>query len=150
MKNIAIDLRELPPLHLVLLSHYHEDHFDRMVEDSLNRAFPIITTHHAKDALTRADRGDPFQAVYAPGDFEAIVLRLGPANDQRTAFVIKVTDMPVKHVPPVRFPLLMTSSRPCRRRTAGSWSWAARRRTRATCKRAIASKSQATRSSSTS
>jgi len=100
LKNPAVDLDELPPLDVILLSHYHEDHFDRMVEESLNRAFPIITTHHAKDALTRADREEPFEAVSALNPFESVLLRLDPTNGHGIGPVIKVTGMPGKHVPP--------------------------------------------------
>jgi len=43
----ALTLDELPPLDLVILSHMHEDHFDRVVERDLDKTLPIITTAHA-------------------------------------------------------------------------------------------------------
>ncbi len=50
--NPAVDLHELPAIDCILLSHYHEDHFDQLVEKSLSRIFDIITTPHAKECLT--------------------------------------------------------------------------------------------------
>jgi L-ascorbate metabolism protein UlaG (beta-lactamase superfamily) len=47
----AIDLEDLPPLDLVVLSHLHEDHFDRVVEQRLDRRLPILTTRRAARAL---------------------------------------------------------------------------------------------------
>ncbi|EWG44063.1 hypothetical protein FVEG_05261 [Fusarium verticillioides 7600] len=70
--NPAVDLHELPSLDAILLSHYHEDHFDRLVEDSLNRDFLILTTPHAH-RYSKAGEALP---------------------------VIKVTGMPGKHVHP--------------------------------------------------
>src|SRR5436190_17821093 len=37
----AMELRDLPPLDFVLVSHLHEDHFDRLVERELPKALPI-------------------------------------------------------------------------------------------------------------
>src|ERR1044071_7679341 len=39
--NPAIDIDQLPPLDLVLLSHMHEDHFDRVAEQYLDKTVPI-------------------------------------------------------------------------------------------------------------
>jgi L-ascorbate metabolism protein UlaG (beta-lactamase superfamily) len=89
--NPAIDLHALPPLDAILLSHYHADHFDQLVEDSLNRAFPIVTTPHAKGALTKKEQA--FEAVTALDFWDAAFMRSDTA-------AIKVTGMPGKHVPP--------------------------------------------------
>lgn len=96
----ALDLHDLPPVDCILLSHYHEDHFDRLVEDSLNRAFPIITTPHARGCLT--SKTEPFTQVTSLGFFESSVLDVGssPTNLPGWRRVVKVTGAPGKHVPP--------------------------------------------------
>ncbi|HJR75518.1 MAG TPA: MBL fold metallo-hydrolase [Nitrospiraceae bacterium] len=48
----AIPFEQLPPYDLVLLSHLHEDHFDRRVETLLDRGTTIVTTDHAAVSLT--------------------------------------------------------------------------------------------------
>ncbi|KAI0146986.1 Metallo-hydrolase/oxidoreductase [Xylariaceae sp. FL1272] len=108
LTNPAVDLNELPPIDLVLLSHYHEDHFDRLVEDSLNRAFPIVTTPHAKGCLTPVDKSKttvtgslgPFSNVHDLDFFDSLVLHIGGNTDGQPAPIIKITGMPGKHVPP--------------------------------------------------
>ncbi|QQK46257.1 UPF0173 metal-dependent hydrolase [Penicillium digitatum] len=67
----AIDLHDLPRIDLVLLSHYHEDHFDDRVEASLRRDLPIITTPHAEKHLTSKQQ-DPFTSVSVLNPFEQI------------------------------------------------------------------------------
>ncbi|EGR44512.1 uncharacterized protein TRIREDRAFT_70197 [Trichoderma reesei QM6a] len=99
--NPAVDLDELPPMDCILLSHYHEDHFDQLVEESLNRDFPIITTPHAKGCLTSSSKPEPFRAVHALDFFESILLDAPTNIETETATpVIRVTGMPGKHVPP--------------------------------------------------
>lgn len=107
--NPAIDLGELPDIDCILLSHYHEDHFDRLVEDSLTRDFPIITTSHAKECLTSpARQDDPFTRVTSLDPFEGALLHIAPGSktekqegsDRRSRPAIKVTGMPGQHVPP--------------------------------------------------
>jgi L-ascorbate metabolism protein UlaG (beta-lactamase superfamily) len=49
----ALDIADLPAIDLVLLSHYHGDHFDQVVEARLDKALPIVTTEHASRALAR-------------------------------------------------------------------------------------------------
>ncbi len=51
--NPAIELQDLPPVDFVLLSHFHEDHFDRLVIRNLNKTLPIVTTQHGARALTQ-------------------------------------------------------------------------------------------------
>jgi len=51
--NPALELHELPSLDAVVLSHLHEDHFDRVVERRMDPTLPIVTTRHAAVALRR-------------------------------------------------------------------------------------------------
>ncbi|KAL7907473.1 Metallo-hydrolase/oxidoreductase [Trichoderma velutinum] len=104
--NPAVELEKLPQMDCILLSHYHEDHFDRLVEDSINRDFPIITTPHAKACLTSVSKSEPFRAIHSLDVFESILLecptsiQTNPANGNSATSVIRVTGMPGKHVPP--------------------------------------------------
>lgn len=100
--NPAVDLHELPPIHTVLLSHYHEDHFDKKVEDSLNRAFPIITTKHGMECLTSSAKSEPFKNVQDLDPFESLNMQIKkPGHDEDAEIpTVKVTAMPGKHVPP--------------------------------------------------
>ncbi|OTB08733.1 hypothetical protein M426DRAFT_18812 [Hypoxylon sp. CI-4A] len=105
--NPAVDLHELPPLDCILLSHYHADHFDQLVEKSLNRNFNIITTPHAKTCLTSDGlKDEPFQSVHDLDCFESMLLhidRKDPSNaggGYGKVPIVKVTGMPGKHVPP--------------------------------------------------
>lgn len=49
----AVDLDALPPIDFIVLSHLHEDHFDKLVERRLDRSIPILTTESAARALAR-------------------------------------------------------------------------------------------------
>jgi L-ascorbate metabolism protein UlaG (beta-lactamase superfamily) len=51
--NPAINFENLPPIDLVVLSHFHEDHFDKLVQEKLNRATPIVSTKEASERLKR-------------------------------------------------------------------------------------------------
>jgi len=53
MTNPAIDLDQLPPIDLVVLSHMHEDHFDKLVQEKLAKDTPIVSTPEAAEALTQ-------------------------------------------------------------------------------------------------
>ncbi|GAB1318429.1 Beta-lactamase superfamily domain-containing protein [Madurella fahalii] len=94
------DLASLPPVDCILLSHYHEDHFDREVEAQLSRDIPIITTPHAKTCLTtRKSDDDAFRAVHGLDTWDEMVMRVaGGAGPGAPA--VKVTATPGKHVPP--------------------------------------------------
>ena len=96
----ALDLHELPQLDCILLSHYHEDHFDKLVENSINRGFPIITTPHARACLTSHDtKEEPFGRVTSLDVFESCTFHIDPTEKGKQR-VIKVTGTPGKHIPP--------------------------------------------------
>ncbi|KAK9420982.1 putative Metallo-beta-lactamase domain-containing protein [Seiridium unicorne] len=105
--NPAVEIDELPPMDLVLLSHYHEDHFDQEVEGRLNRTFPIITTPHAKGCLADSKRkkDDTFNNVHALDFWESLTIHVDDEDGKLRGNggekpVVKITGMPGKHVPP--------------------------------------------------
>ncbi|WP_226480671.1 MBL fold metallo-hydrolase [Natrinema amylolyticum] len=86
----AIEIEELPSIDFVLLSHYHGDHFDRVVEEKLDEDLPIVTTHHAAEELD--EKG--FHETYPLETWEECHLRKGDAR-------LTITAMPGRHGPPV-------------------------------------------------
>lgn len=85
----AIEFEELPPdIDFVLLSHYHGDHFDRVVEENLDRSLPVVTTHHAAGEL--ADKG--FHETYPMDTWEKTRVRKGEME-------LTITAMPGTHAP---------------------------------------------------
>src|SRR5215212_6419676 len=48
----AMELADLPPLDLVLLSHFHGDHFDQVAIRELDKLLPIVSNSHAVDELS--------------------------------------------------------------------------------------------------
>ncbi|RAL00774.1 MBL fold metallo-hydrolase [Aspergillus ibericus CBS 121593] len=95
--NPAVDLEVLPPVDLMLLSHYHEDHFDRHVEASLRRDLPIITTPHAQSILT-AKGEDSFTQVAAVDVYNQALVDIKADKTGRRPR-LRVTGMPGKHIP---------------------------------------------------
>lgn len=88
--NPAIDLADLPPVDFVLLSHLHEDHFDRRVARELDRSLPIVTTEQAAASL----RGMGFGRAEGLDRWGSIVVEKGASR-------VRVTAMPARHGPPV-------------------------------------------------
>jgi L-ascorbate metabolism protein UlaG (beta-lactamase superfamily) len=86
--NPAINIEQLPPLDLVLLSHMHEDHFDRLVAERLEKATPIVTTPQASLALRRKC----FSQTYPLRTWETLTVLKGDN-------LLRITAMPAKHAP---------------------------------------------------
>jgi L-ascorbate metabolism protein UlaG (beta-lactamase superfamily) len=86
--NPAVEMEDLPPLDIVLLSHLHGDHFDRVAERKLNKATPILTTRHATRYLEKVG----FTRTHSLKTWESIELRKGEAN-------LRLTAMPGTHGP---------------------------------------------------
>ena len=61
LTNPAINIEQLPPLDLVILSHFHGDHFDQVAVRELDKAFPIVTTPHAAEELSLRGFTNPQQ-----------------------------------------------------------------------------------------
>jgi L-ascorbate metabolism protein UlaG (beta-lactamase superfamily) len=86
--NPAIEIEALPPLDLVLLSHMHEDHFDRIAEEKLDKSVPIVTTKHAAASLKKCG----FQTTHALDTWQSIAFAKGSNH-------LQITAMPGTHGP---------------------------------------------------
>jgi L-ascorbate metabolism protein UlaG (beta-lactamase superfamily) len=84
----AIDIEALPPIDFVVLSHYHGDHFDQIVEEKLRKDVPILTTEHAATELS----GKGFTETVALDTWEAVTVEKGGAH-------VRLTSMPGVHGP---------------------------------------------------
>jgi L-ascorbate metabolism protein UlaG (beta-lactamase superfamily) len=86
LTNPAIDLDKLPPIDLVVLSHMHEDHFDRFVQTHLDKRIPIVTTKEASVALRRLGFGH----AVGLSTWDALVVDKGSAR-------LRITAVPGRH-----------------------------------------------------
>lgn len=84
----AVEIDDLPPLDLVVLSHYHGDHFDRVAEERLDRSLPILTTPDAADTLSEIG----FERAEALETWAHRELEYGETR-------LRVTAMPAQHAP---------------------------------------------------
>ncbi|MCC2693428.1 MBL fold metallo-hydrolase [Nodularia sp. LEGE 04288] len=91
----ALDIEQLPPLDFVLLSHMHDDHFDRIAAEKLDKNLPIITTHHAAADLKQKG----FHSPQALTTWETITVVKGDAT-------LRITAMPGIHGPSILKALL--------------------------------------------
>jgi L-ascorbate metabolism protein UlaG (beta-lactamase superfamily) len=81
----AAEIADLPPLDLVVLSHLHGDHFDRVAKRGLDRAVPVATTPHAARRLGRWGF-----ATRPLRTWESTTVRRGDAE-------LRVTALPGRH-----------------------------------------------------
>jgi L-ascorbate metabolism protein UlaG (beta-lactamase superfamily) len=81
LTNPAIDLDKLPPIDLVVLSHMHEDHFDKLVQERLDKNIPIITTKEAAEKLKRLG----FKRGYGLSKWDKVDVEKGEARLRITA-----------------------------------------------------------------
>jgi L-ascorbate metabolism protein UlaG (beta-lactamase superfamily) len=86
----AISFDRLPPLDVVLLSHFHGDHFDQRVQRRLDKDLPIVTTQGAVKHLDKLG----FRHVVGLATWQSVELRRG---EQRW----RITALPGRHGPPV-------------------------------------------------
>jgi L-ascorbate metabolism protein UlaG (beta-lactamase superfamily) len=82
----ALDIDQLPPLDLCLLSHLHGDHFDRVAVKRLDKDLPIITTPQAAKALA----GKGFRNTHGLETWDSISAARGSVG-------LRITSMPGKH-----------------------------------------------------
>jgi L-ascorbate metabolism protein UlaG (beta-lactamase superfamily) len=69
LTNPAMNIKQLPPLDLVILSHFHGDHFDQVAVRELDKSLPIVTTPHASEELslrgfTNPQQLDKWESIY--------------------------------------------------------------------------------------
>lgn len=88
LTNPAIELDRLPPIDLVLLSHMHEDHFDKLVQQKLDRNLPIVTTESSAKTLRKLG----FRKVFVLATWQSLEVTKGKAS-------ILATAMPGRHGP---------------------------------------------------
>lgn len=84
----AMELHELPPLDLVVLSHHHGDHFDRVAAEGLDKDLPIVTEPHAARKLRR-------QGFRRPVPLETWASHHLERGDRE----LTITALPGKHAP---------------------------------------------------
>jgi L-ascorbate metabolism protein UlaG (beta-lactamase superfamily) len=88
LTNPAIAIENLPPLDLVLLSHLHEDHFDRLVARTLHKNIPIVTTPKAALGLDKLG----FHMTHPLKTWQTL-------NLERGNYRLCITALPARHAP---------------------------------------------------
>jgi L-ascorbate metabolism protein UlaG (beta-lactamase superfamily) len=83
----AVDVRDLPRLDAIVLSHLHGDHWDRQARRHLDRTVPVLTTPHAARRLRTLHR---FPRTAGLRTWKGLALRRG--GDE-----VRVTALPGRH-----------------------------------------------------
>lgn len=91
----AMELADLPPIDLIVLSHMHEDHFDRFVQKNLDRDIPIVTTEQSARMLKEIG----FWKLYPLRTWDSFIVEKGNAR-------MCITSLPGRHGPPIIAKLL--------------------------------------------
>jgi L-ascorbate metabolism protein UlaG (beta-lactamase superfamily) len=86
LTNPALNLEQLPPIDLVVLSHMHEDHFDQLVQEKLDKNIPIVTTKAAAAKL----KGIGFRRTYGLATWDRIDVEKGESR-------LRITAAPGRH-----------------------------------------------------
>ena len=84
----ALSIGQLPELDFIVLSHHHEDHFDRIAARDLDHDLPVITVPHAARQL----RKQGFRVPIALSTWQSQIITRGDAT-------VRVTSLPGKHAP---------------------------------------------------
>jgi L-ascorbate metabolism protein UlaG (beta-lactamase superfamily) len=84
----ALELDALPPIDLVVLSHHHGDHFDKVAAEGLDKDLPIVTEPHSAKKLRRQG----FRNARALETWQEQVVRRGDEE-------LTITAVPGKHSP---------------------------------------------------
>jgi L-ascorbate metabolism protein UlaG (beta-lactamase superfamily) len=82
----ACQIADLPPIDLVVLSHYHGDHFDDVAARDLDTELPIVSTADAVDKLSALG----FHRGYSLDTWESLTVQKGDAT-------LQITAMPARH-----------------------------------------------------
>jgi len=82
----ACQIADLPPIDLIVLSHYHGDHFDDVAARELDKQLPIVSTADAVEKLSALG----FTNGHALDTWESLRVRKGEAT-------VTITAMPGKH-----------------------------------------------------
>lgn len=88
LTNPAMEIHQLPPLDLVVLSHFHGDHFDQVAERDLDKSLPIVTTNEATKAL----RERAFTKVHPLDTWSSITI-------DKAEVALRITALPGRHGP---------------------------------------------------
>ncbi|HEV2124420.1 MAG TPA: MBL fold metallo-hydrolase [Chloroflexota bacterium] len=84
----SLQVDDLPPIDLVVLSHYHGDHFDPAAQEQLDRLMPIITTPHAAGILEQ----NGFWAACGLSTWNTVAFDKGDTQ-------LRITALPGNHRP---------------------------------------------------
>jgi L-ascorbate metabolism protein UlaG (beta-lactamase superfamily) len=90
LTNPALDIHQLPSLDLIVLSHFHGDHFDQEAERALEKSLPIVTTPEAAQELGRRGFGN----TYPLETWSSLTVSKGDVR-------LRLTAMPGRHGPPL-------------------------------------------------